>query len=93
MTDDFDIVGLIAGEGKRRDDLLDKIVHEQLENGLENCADDKEYLAATAAEHADELMAYSLDFEDEKWCLDHNLAALRASCQRWLDARRSAVQA
>ena len=91
MIDDMDLGGMLIKEAARRNEVLDKIVFDQLQNGLENCEMESEYMQGSAEEHAADLMAYSPDFEDDKWLLDHNKTALIASCQRWLDAKRRAT--
>ena len=91
MTDDMDIGALLVGEVDRRNKILDKVVFDQLQRLVEHHEDNNDLKDPTkwpASDLTADLLAYSPDFEDDKWLHEHNLQGLIASCQRWLDAKR-----
>ena len=89
MTDDMDLGGMLVLEAARRNKILDDIVFDQLQCGLENAENESYYLSRSPQWHYYELCQYSVDFEDPKWQATHNRLALTASIQRWLDAKAS----
>ena len=86
MTDDFDIGALLIAEAARRNAILDKTVFEQLDSAELHIEDIPN---PTSYDLAENLMHYTYTFATSMWMLEHNREALVASCQRWLDARRS----
>ena len=93
MTDDFDIGALLVSEMDRRNRILDKAVAEELSLEQEGPYTKQILDLATPEQLAEDLMKWTPTFAGSQWELDHIKKALIGSCQRWLDALRSAVQA